>query len=146
MNRDFALQYGAGISKTIDCPKSIVGRVIGKGGETIKTLQKNFGANIQIDQQSDPMKITVAGQPHAVEAAAAAVQEIVNGGNPYLGGPGGPQGYGQGKPSTHSALWFIQCCSSQTSASTTGQLDLALASPATNLCDCILRLESVLSI
>lgn len=81
----------------IDCNKSIVGRVIGKGGETIKTLQKNFGANIQIDQQTEPMKITVSGQPHAVEAAAAAVQEIVNGGNPYLGGPGGGQGFGGGQ-------------------------------------------------
>ena len=91
------MQYGAGISKVIDCNKSIVGRVIGKGGETIKTMQKHFGANIQIDQQTDPMKITVSGQPAAVEAAAAAVQEIVNGGNPYLGGPsGGPQGFGGG--------------------------------------------------
>ena len=86
----------------IDCSKSIVGRVIGKGGETIKTMQKHFGANIQIDQQTDPMKITVSGQPAAVEAAAAAVQEIVNGGNPYLGGPGGPQGYGGG--ASHSLL------------------------------------------
>ena len=92
------LQYGAGISKVIDCNKSIVGRVIGKGGETIKTMQKHFGANIQIDQQTEPMKITVSGQPAAVEAAAAAVQEIVNGGNPYLGGPGGGQGFGGGMP------------------------------------------------
>lgn len=92
------MQYGAGISKVIDCNKSIVGRVIGKGGETIKTMQKHFGANIQIDQQTEPMKITVSGQPAAVEAAAAAVQEIVNGGNPYLGGPAGPQGYGGGAP------------------------------------------------
>ena len=82
-------QYGAGIQKELACPKGMVGRVIGKGGETIKALQKNFGANIQIDQSSDPMRITIAGQPPAVEACAAAVQEIVNGGNPYLGPPGG---------------------------------------------------------
>lgn len=87
------LQYGAGIQREVMCPKTMVGRVIGKGGETIKTLQKNFGANIQIDQTVDPMKITVAGQPSAVEAAAAAVQEIVNGGNPYLG-PSAPGAYG----------------------------------------------------
>lgn len=82
-------QYGAGIQKELACPKGMVGRVIGKGGETIKALQKNFGANIQIDQSTDPMRITIAGQPPAVEACAAAVQEIVNGGNPYLGPPGG---------------------------------------------------------
>jgi len=91
-----AMQYGAGVSKVIECNKSIVGRVIGKGGDTIKTLQRNFGANIQIDQSTDPMKITIAGQPGSVEAAAAAVKEIVEGGNPYLGGPGGPQAFGQG--------------------------------------------------
>jgi far upstream element-binding protein len=88
------VQYGAGVSKVIECNKAIVGRVIGKGGDTIKTLQRNFGANIQIDQTTDPMKITIAGQPSAVEAAAAAVKEIVEGGNPYLGGPGGQQPYG----------------------------------------------------
>ena len=82
------LQYGAGVSKIVDCPKSVVGRVIGKGGETIKALQKTYGANIQIDQSTDPMKITVAGQAMAVENAAAAVLEIINGGNPYLQGVG----------------------------------------------------------
>ena len=34
----------------MDCPQSMVGRVIGKSGETIKALQKHFGCNIQIDQ------------------------------------------------------------------------------------------------
>ena len=84
------MQFGAGITRTLDCPKQMVGRVIGKGGETIKALQRNFGANIQIDQSLDPMKITVSGQPPAVDAAMAAVSEIVAGGNPYIGGPGGP--------------------------------------------------------
>lgn len=74
----------------------MVGRVIGKGGETIKALQKNFGANIQIDQSTEPMKVTVSGQPQAVDSAMGAVQEIINGGSPYLGpnsgGFGAPQG------------------------------------------------------
>ena len=74
----------------------MVGRVIGKGGETIKALQKNFGCNIQIDQSIEPMKVTVAGQPTAVESAAVAVTEIINGGNPNLGGPGGYGGGGYG--------------------------------------------------
>ena len=93
------LQYGAGISKTVECPQTMVGRVIGKGGETIKALQKHFGCNIQIDQQSHPMSLTVAGQPSAVEAAMAACQEILAGGNPpFLGGPlGGPAGFPGGE-------------------------------------------------
>ena len=48
--------------------------------------------NIQIDQSSDPMHITVAGQPHTVDTAAAAVSEIINGGNPF--GAGGPASLG----------------------------------------------------
>jgi far upstream element-binding protein len=87
----------------------MVGRVIGKGGETIKALQKNFGANIQIDQSMDPMKVTIAGQPGAVESAAAAVQEIVNGGNPYLGPAQGASAYGA--ISFHRAVQFdVQVC------------------------------------
>ncbi|KAK9917735.1 hypothetical protein WJX75_007636 [Coccomyxa subellipsoidea] len=90
-------KYGAGVTREVQCPKGMVGRVIGKGGETIKALQKNFGANIQIDQTSDPMKITIAGQPAAVDQAANAVTEIINGGNPYLG-PVGGAGYGGARP------------------------------------------------
>ena len=104
----FCSQYGAGVSKVIDCPKSIVGRVIGKGGETIKMMQKNFGANIQIDQSQEPMKITVAGQPQAVEAAAAAVTEIINGGNPFLGPPGAGGAYG-GEHTTSPAPKSCMC-------------------------------------
>ncbi len=54
----------------LECPKGMVGRVIGKGGETIKALQKQFASNIQIDQSSDPMTITIAGQPHTVDSCA----------------------------------------------------------------------------
>lgn len=73
----------------------MVGRVIGKGGETIKLLQKQYGANIQIDQQTDPMKVSVAGQPQAVEGALAAVVEIINGGNPPFLPGGGASPYGK---------------------------------------------------
>ena len=78
----------------------MVGRVIGKGGETIKALQKNFGANIQIDQSTEPMKVTVSGQPQAVDSAMGAVQEIINGGSPYLG----PNSGGFGAPKERFVL------------------------------------------
>ena len=35
----------------VECPKSMVGRVIGKGGETIKSLQQYTGAMIQVRAQ-----------------------------------------------------------------------------------------------
>lgn len=76
----------------MDCPKNMVGRVIGKGGETIKLLQKTFTVNIQINQQVDPMKISIQGSPGAVNTALNAVQDIIAGGNPFEGRPGGGPG------------------------------------------------------
>ncbi len=58
-------------SSTINCPKSMVGRVIGKGGETIKALQQFTGAMIQIDQSQDPTRVTVAGDTHSVKMASS---------------------------------------------------------------------------
>lgn len=37
-------------SETLDCPPGLVGRIIGRGGETIKGLQAASGATISIDQ------------------------------------------------------------------------------------------------
>ncbi|GMH43569.1 hypothetical protein BSKO_11491 [Bryopsis sp. KO-2023] len=92
-------KYGA--NRSLDCPKAMVGRVIGKGGETIKTLQKQTGATVQIEQTGDPCKVTISGLPQAVERAAAMVQDIISGGNPLhlsqygdSGGPRGPRGSG----------------------------------------------------
>lgn len=39
-----------GPSMVLDCPKAIIGRIIGRGGETINDLQARSGARIQIDQ------------------------------------------------------------------------------------------------
>lgn len=43
-------KYGLGSALQISCPKAIVGRIIGKGGETIKGLQRKYHVSIQIDQ------------------------------------------------------------------------------------------------
>ena len=42
------------VTAVIDCPASVVGRIIGKSGETINGLQLRTGARVQIDQ-SQPM-------------------------------------------------------------------------------------------
>ena len=85
----------------IDCPRNKVGLVIGKQGETIKALRRAYGVSIDIDQNPDPMKVTVAGQALAVDSAADAVRELINGGWPNLGTSrierpcaGGPEGPG----------------------------------------------------
>ena len=63
----------------------MVGRVIGRGGETIKGLQSQTGARIQIDQTATPCTVTITGNPYCVEAAARAVTDVINGGStaPY---------------------------------------------------------------
>lgn len=57
----------------------MVGRVIGKGGETIKALQQYTGAMIQIDQSVDPTKVTIAGTPSSLQLAVSMVTDIVRG-------------------------------------------------------------------
>ena len=49
-------------------------RVIGKNGETIKALQQFTGAQIQIDQRSDPTRVSIAGAPKAMQMATSMVQ------------------------------------------------------------------------
>lgn len=107
----------------VECPKSMVGRVIGKGGETIKALQQYTGAMIQvrwwwrhglravgqrvqrpessrrqrcplphcsclpwrpaspmqIDQSTDPTRVTIAGSPQSLQLAVSMVNDIVRG-------------------------------------------------------------------
>jgi len=64
---------------TVECPKSMVGRVIGKNGETIKALQSYSGALIQIDQTVEPTKVTISGTPHSLSLAVSMVTDIVKG-------------------------------------------------------------------
>eukprot|EP01025_Chloroclados_australasicus_P065299 TRINITY_DN8907_c0_g1_i3.p1 TRINITY_DN8907_c0_g1~~TRINITY_DN8907_c0_g1_i3.p1 ORF type:complete len:548 (-),score=78.10 TRINITY_DN8907_c0_g1_i3:26-1426(-) len=63
------IKHGIGETRVMDCLKNMVGKVIGKGGETIKNLQRETGASVQIDQTSQPCKITITGMPGNVEKA-----------------------------------------------------------------------------
>lgn len=106
-----AQQLGIGTTRGISCPRAVVGRVIGKGGDTIKGLQRKYNASIQIDQSKDPMNITITAPPAMVAACESEIRAIMNdemygggmGGGP-MGGPGGyggpggmgPGGYGGG--------------------------------------------------
>ncbi len=75
----------------------MVGRLIGKGGETIKGLQNQFRVSIQIDQNTDPCNVTITGPPHSVQRAEMEVRNIMSGsyGPPTAGGPGGFGGGGE---------------------------------------------------
>ncbi|GLC36746.1 hypothetical protein PLESTB_000787200 [Pleodorina starrii] len=63
----------------VTCPKSMIGRVIGRNGETIKALQTYTGALIQIDQTCDPTKIAISGTPQSLSLALSMVHDIVRG-------------------------------------------------------------------
>lgn len=68
---------------TIDCPKDLVGRVIGTRGETIKDLQSKTGCSIQIDQNFPdgvPRKITIKGPATKLEAARQMVLSVMDNG------------------------------------------------------------------
>ncbi|KAL6759946.1 hypothetical protein V8C86DRAFT_1200610 [Haematococcus lacustris] len=63
----------------ISCPKSMVGRVIGKNGETIKALQTYTGALIQIDQSTEPTRVTVSGNFQSLTLAINMISDICKG-------------------------------------------------------------------
>lgn len=116
------LQHGIGTTEVMTAPKLVIGRIIGRGGETIKQIQKVSGSTVQIDQSGDPCRITLGGQPSAVEQAKAYITEIINGGDPFaqtaafgsatayggggygMGGyPGAAYGTGYGYPGAYGA-------------------------------------------
>jgi len=66
-------------AQVIDCPKIYIGKVIGRGGETITMIQSKSGAKVQIDQSGDPCKVNISGAPQCVLVASQLVQEIVYG-------------------------------------------------------------------
>ncbi|KAK7291010.1 hypothetical protein RIF29_05846 [Crotalaria pallida] len=70
-------------SKKIDIPNGRVGVIIGKGGETIKYLQLQSGAKIQItrDMDADPNSSTrmveLMGTPDAIAAAEKLINDVL---------------------------------------------------------------------
>ena len=64
---------GSGSATVLLVPRARVGRVIGRGGDTIKALQAYSGATIQIDQSADPTRVVLAGGDGAVRLAASMV-------------------------------------------------------------------------
>jgi far upstream element-binding protein len=75
-----AAQPGA-VVINVECPKECVGRVIGRGGETIKGIQLATGARAQIDQTCTPCLVIISGDPQYVNVCQQVVVEIINGGS-----------------------------------------------------------------
>ncbi|XXG48230.1 hypothetical protein AAC387_Pa02g2738 [Persea americana] len=75
--------YGLGSSKKIDIPNGKVGVIIGKSGETIKYLQLQSGAKIQVtrDMDADPTSLTrpveLVGTPEQVSKAEQLINDVL---------------------------------------------------------------------
>jgi polyribonucleotide nucleotidyltransferase len=63
------------VSETIELPESCVGSVIGKQGASIRALQEETGAKVDISRGTG--SCTVYGQPEGVAKAVAALEAIV---------------------------------------------------------------------
>ena len=63
------------VSETIELPESCVGSVIGKQGASIRALQEETGAKVDISRGTG--SCTVYGQPEGVTKAVAALEAIV---------------------------------------------------------------------
>ncbi|KAD4982130.1 hypothetical protein E3N88_18801 [Mikania micrantha] len=73
-----AYGYG-GPGKKIDIPNGRVGVIIGKGGETIKYLQLQSGAKIQVtrDMDADPHSLTRAVEITGTSEAIAKAEQLI---------------------------------------------------------------------
>lgn len=73
---------GGEAKQCMEVPKMIVGKIIGRGGETITMIQRKSGARAQLDQavpEGMPCKVNITGTPQAVAACAQIIQEIMMG-------------------------------------------------------------------
>lgn len=73
--------YGfQGTSKKIEIPNGRVGVIIGKGGETIKYLQLQSGAKIQVtrDMDADPNSATRPVELMGTPEQIAKVEQLIN--------------------------------------------------------------------
>ncbi|KAJ3216037.1 Far upstream element-binding protein 1 [Dinochytrium kinnereticum] len=79
----------------MEVPSSKVGLVIGRMGETIKTLQEKSGAKIAVVPDTDSRGgatrlVNITGSPDTIEKAKGLIQELLNGSSkPYGGNSGG---------------------------------------------------------
>jgi len=65
--------------RRVPCPRSLIGKVIGRNGERVKEIQEVSGANVQVEQHGDPCVVEIAGGPHELSRAAELVTASMEG-------------------------------------------------------------------
>jgi hypothetical protein len=61
-------------TEVVDISQAVVGKIIGKSGSTISSIQDRSGSKIQIDQSmpdGQPRKVSISGTPQSIAAAKA---------------------------------------------------------------------------
>lgn len=91
---------GYELQDTFSVPSNKVGLVMGKGGETIKSICAQSGAHCQVDKTAPEgareKNIVIKGTPDAIETAKQLIAEKIGGGGP--GGYGSNGGHFQPEP------------------------------------------------
>ncbi|XP_057431763.1 uncharacterized protein LOC130724532 [Lotus japonicus] len=101
-------QSGSADEFSMQIPNNKVGLIIGKGGETIKSMQAESGARIQViplhlppGDPSTERTLKIDGSPEQIESAKQLVNQIINGENrPRNSGGYSQQGYQSRPPSS----------------------------------------------
>lgn len=73
---------GPEVQNSMDVPKSMVGKVMGKGAETLHLIQRRSSCRVNIDQnvpEGAPCKVNITGSQHNVGIAIGLVQELLSG-------------------------------------------------------------------
>merc|ERR1712008_424335 len=74
-------EYGAEHTDYVTIPSNKCGLVMGKGGETIKTINSSTGAHCEVDksapQDAREKNFIIRGSPDAVERAKAMIMEKI---------------------------------------------------------------------
>ncbi|KAI3687361.1 hypothetical protein L1987_81056 [Smallanthus sonchifolius] len=112
VSRRFPGQQGGAEQFVMQVPNNKVGLIIGKGGETIKSMQASTGARIQViplhlppGDTSTERTVQIDGSSDQIEAAKQLVNEVISENrlrNPMGGGGYSQQGY-QARPQTNWA-------------------------------------------
>ncbi|KAF2173104.1 hypothetical protein M409DRAFT_62723 [Zasmidium cellare ATCC 36951] len=93
------------IEKTIQVPSEAVGMIIGKGGETIKDMQRTTGCKINVNQPKPPdhtRNIDLAGNARAMDEAERIIWEKVETVKQRDAAAGRTQGHDQGQYDAYS--------------------------------------------
>merc|ERR1712110_681232 len=64
-------------AKVLKVPKSVVGKIIGKGGQTVQRIGRESGAQVKVSTDEDPCVIRINGSRKNVQEARRMIDEVV---------------------------------------------------------------------